>query len=74
MATHDAAFWIDSGRGSLIHNMFRTAQGRLTGLIQKPTGVRDGCVVLEQSYSTASSWRGMSDALLKGGRYLLIAI
>ena len=72
IATDDAVFWTDSGRGSLIHNQFRSAAGRLTGLISKPTGARDTAIVLQGSYSVGSAWRSMSSNLLPAGRYALV--
>ena len=74
MATNDRAFWTDSGRGSGIHNQFRTVGEHLSGCITKPTGTRDTCVVLQSAYETAGRWRDLDARLMLGGRYLAVAV
>lgn len=74
MVTDDAAFWKDSGRGSGIHNSFRRVGDRLQGRIIKPTGARDSCVVLDGHYMVAGQWNEVADALMLGGRYLLLGV
>ena len=72
IATNDSVFWTDSGRGSSMHNEFRSQSGRLTGLITKPTGARDTAVVLQGCYSVAPAWQSISSRLLPHGCYALI--
>jgi hypothetical protein len=74
MATNDSVFWTDSGRGSVIHNQFRSVGLSLKGLIAKPTGAKDSCVVLENVYSTAGTWAEVSEQLFHRGKYLAIPI
>jgi hypothetical protein len=73
MLTHDQAFWRDSGRGSPIHNMFRQANGKLTGLICKPTGSKDTFVQLEREYHVSARWFDVQ-GLLPKGRCVLVDI
>ncbi|MGH6662619.1 MAG: hypothetical protein ACREB6_13865 [Rhodospirillales bacterium] len=73
LVTDDPTFWRDSGRGSDIHNFFRRKGEVLTGMVGKPTGARDSCVILTGAYSPATLWRDLnSSSLMKNGRYLLI--
>lgn len=75
MATDDRAFWTDSGRGSAIHDSFRTAHGSLCGTIQKPTGGGNTSVQLEATYRIATAWRAIGgESLLSGGRYALLEV
>jgi hypothetical protein len=74
MATPDGAFWRDSGRGSPIHNLFRAPGEVLSGTIGKPTGAKDSCVVLQQSYVASEAWRDLDNRLLERGRYLLVEV
>ena len=74
MVTHDSVFWTDSGRGSSIHTAFRSPAAKIAGLIGKPTGPRDTCVVLENEYQTSGSWKPVSDRLMPRGRYLCLAV
>jgi len=73
MITPDRAFWADSGRGSPIHNLFRQMGVSITGRIEKPTGARDSCVVIEGSYQVAGRWSDCGD-LLQNARYLVVEI
>jgi len=74
MVTPDAAFWRDSGRGSPIHNLFRSAGSLVSGTIGKPTGAKDSCVVLQQEYAAAGAWREVNDRLMQRGQYLLLQV
>lgn len=74
MATPDAAFWRDSGRGSSIHNLFRASGGVLSGTIGKPTGAKDSCVILQHGYVASGAWRDLDNRLLERGRYLLLEV
>ena len=74
MVTNDSAFWRDSGRGSLIHNRFRSKNQLLSGRIEKPTGLKDSCLMLEGSYATADQWQDVDPLLMPRGRYLLVEV
>lgn len=75
MLTNDMAFWRDSGRGSEIHDMFRVEGKELVGTVQKPTGAKNSCVVLEHAYRLASAWRTVEDdRLMRSARHLTIQI
>ncbi|RYD59213.1 MAG: hypothetical protein EOP60_02405 [Sphingomonadales bacterium] len=75
MATSDRVFWTDSGRGSAIHNQFRAIDGLLSGIIPKPTGLRDSCVALAGSYAAAHVWKPISgNNLFQDGRFLLLEV
>jgi len=75
LVTDDPTFWRDSGRGSEIHNFFRRKGEVLTGVISKPTGARDSCVVLTGAYSPATGWCDLkSFTLMKNARYLLTEV
>lgn len=73
MLTPDGAFWNDSGRGSPIHNMFRQPQGRLEGVIPKPTGSQESCVQLQGSYIVSGNWI-ITDKLLPRSKCVIAEI
>lgn len=75
LLTNDHIFWQDSGRGSVIHDLFRCRGSKLTGVIGKPTGKKDTTVALSGCYGSADGWRAVRDQrIMRGAQYLLLAI
>ena len=76
MLTKDRSFWSDSGRGSTIHNLFRSKGSLLTGLIRKPTGSADTSVIVHGKYYPAELWTPVREARLMGSaaKYLALEI
>ena len=77
MLTSDRAFWLDSGRGSTIHNLFRQKGSLLTGAIPKPTGTANTTVVVSGKYYPADLWTAVRDTRLMMGaaaQYLALEI
>lgn len=73
MMTPDRAFWTDSGRGSPIHNLFRQSDTWISGRVEKPTGARDSCILIEGRYRIAGGWGECKD-LLRDARYLIVDV
>jgi hypothetical protein len=75
MLTSDRAFWLDSGRGSTIHNLFRRKGSLLNGVIQKPTGAANTAVVVSGKYCPVDLWAVVRDTRLMGAaQYLAVEI
>ena len=75
LLTNDQVFWEDSGRGSKIHNMFRTVKGKINGLIHKPTGPKKPHIFIEGQYFPFKLWNSfVSEKLMAKAQYLLIEI
>lgn len=75
MLTSDRAFWLDSGRGSTIHNLFRRKGSLLSGNIPKPTGTVKTMVVVSGKYYPADLWATVRDTRLMGAaQYLAVEI
>jgi len=73
MTTPDRAFWTDSGRGSPIHDLFRNSNASINGRVEKPTGARDSCVVIEGRYQVAEAWSDCGE-LLQNARRLIVEV
>ncbi len=75
LVTNDHVFWEDTGRGSMIHNLFRCRGSTLSGVVEKPTGQKKTTVALSGCYAPADSWRAVRDQrLMPDAQYLLLGI
>ena len=75
MLTNDRAYWLDSSRGSPIHNLFRRTGSLLNGAIQKPTGTAKTTIVVSGKYYPADLWAAVRDTrLMDAAQYLAVEI